>query len=300
MLRKLIVLPFLVMFGAPAYAIDVAISFEDAPNPPTPLLGDERPKLLLESLGKAQVEQALFLIVGRNFETQGRKSLARYASAGHVLASQGYSQKTVDELGPTDFVRDMKQNDLLLRDLPGYQMWFRFPYLSEGSSVAARDEVRVWIYHMLYGRAQVTIDSPDAAIDAIVQDGVRAGRHLNLDHLRQFYVSVLMECVQHYDELAVRVLGHSPRHMLRLHENDLAALFIVDFAAALRASGGKIVRATDALNDDFNAQEADVVPLQGSHVIAIAKERGITGAVPAAIERRTELEAALTRANIWQ
>jgi peptidoglycan/xylan/chitin deacetylase (PgdA/CDA1 family) len=291
---------FSVLLCSPAFALDVAISFENAPSPPTRLLGPERTTTLISNLKASGVEQAIFFAVGRNIESQGRKSLTQYAAAGHILGSQGYSLKTVDELGGTEFVRDMKRNDLLVKDLPGFQMWFRFPYLNQGSTVEARDTVRIWIYHMLYGRAHVTIDSPDEALDRLVQAGVNAGRRLNVEKMRRLYVAVLMECVDHYDHMATEVLGHSPKHTLRLHDNDLAALFIGDFVAALGRSGGKVIKASDALADELNNQEPNVVPINGSQIIAIAQERGIPDVTHAAIEQPSNLQDAFARAGVWE
>jgi peptidoglycan/xylan/chitin deacetylase (PgdA/CDA1 family) len=288
------------LLGSPAFALDVALSFEDAPSPETPLLGPARAATLTSALAASGVEEALFLAVGTNIEAQGTKRLAQYAAAGHIIGSQGYSRKTVDELGATAFVKDMKRNDLLVRNLPGFKMWFRFPSLVEGSTVEARDTVRVWIYHMLYGRTHVTIDTPDEALNRLVQAGVSAGRHLDVAKIRRLYVTVLMACVQHYDRMALEVLGYSPPHTIRLHENDLAAAFIGDFVAALRQSGGRIIKASDALADDLNKHEANVVPLDGSQIIAVAHERGISDVTHAPIEEPTALDEAFGSAGVWE
>jgi peptidoglycan/xylan/chitin deacetylase (PgdA/CDA1 family) len=283
-----------------AAAQSVALSFEDAPAALTPLLGARRAETLTATLATAGVKEALFLALGRNVTAQGGTRLAPYTAAGHILGSQGYSGETVDELGASAFVQDIKRNDELVRDLPGFHLWLRFPALAEGRTVETRDTVRIWIYHMLYGRAHVTVDTPDAELDRLVQAGLRAGRSLDTDRLRAFYVGVLMDCVRHYDAMARRVLGYSPPHTLRLHENDLAALFVADFVAALRRSGGKVITASAALLDPINAYEADVVPLEGSQILAIARERGIGGVTPAPLEEPAALAAAFDAAHVWQ
>lgn len=288
------------VLGAEARAAEVALSFEDAPGPTTPLLGADRTKQLIAGLRRSQVDQAIFFAVGKYVDAQGPKRLKQYAEAGHVIGSQGYSLQTVDQLGATEFIKDMKHNDLVVKDLPGFKMWFRFPELNQGSTTEARDNVREWIYHMLYGRSHATINTPDQQLDALVQQGVAEGRRFDSDKLKALYVSVMMQCLDHYDQLARSVVGASPRHMLRLHENDLAALYVGDLVQAIRASGSAVVKATDAFNDEFNRHEVDMVPLTGSQILAVAKERGFEGAAPAAIEDPARLKQALDAAAIWE
>lgn len=55
-------------------------------------------------------------------------------------------------------------------------------------------------------------------------------------------IEVLWDAVKFYDKLAKEVLGRSSKHVLLLHENDLAALFVGDLAKFLQKKVGRLYR----------------------------------------------------------
>ena len=65
--------------------------------------------------------------------------------------------------------------------------------------------------------------------------------------------------------------------MLLLHENDLAALFIGDLVAALRAKGWEIVSADQAYQDPIAGEQPKTLLLGQGRVVALAVDRGYTG-----------------------
>ncbi|MGE0180011.1 MAG: polysaccharide deacetylase, partial [Sphingomonas sp.] len=76
------------------------------------------------------------------------------------------------------------------------------------------------------------------------------------------------------DRIARETLGRSPAHVLLLHETDLAALFLADAVAALRARGWHIVSADEAFSDPIAGQEPDSMFLGGGRIAGIANARG--------------------------
>ncbi len=74
----------------------------------------------------------------------------------------------------------------------------------------------------------MTVNNYDWELDRIAQVARREARTIDFDKLKLVYIDVLLACVEYYDAIAQTVLGRSPKHILLLHENDLAALFITD------------------------------------------------------------------------
>ncbi len=62
----------------------------------------------------------------------------------------------------------------------------------------------------------------------------------------------------------VRTIGRSPMHVMLMHETDLAALFLPDLVAALRARGWEIVTADAAFADPINRLFPDTPSANGT------------------------------------
>lgn len=61
------------LLASSAHGDGIALSFENAPSAPTPLLGNERAKTLMASLKGAGVDQAIFFAVGKYIDRDGLK-----------------------------------------------------------------------------------------------------------------------------------------------------------------------------------------------------------------------------------
>lgn len=92
-----------------------------------------------------------------------------------------------------------------------------------------------------YANGYATVDNADWYIDDLVQRKKAAGFNLDLEKLRKAYVEILTDSIDFYDRLALETLNRSPKHVLLLHENDLAALFVGALVRELRKKGWKIL-----------------------------------------------------------
>jgi len=163
-----------------------------------------------------------------------------------------------------------------LKGRRGYRPWFRFPYLDEGGpDKAKRDAVRAGLAARHLRNGYVTVDGSDWNIDALATAAIRAGKPVDLNALRDLYVETMVQAADYYDGLAIRTIGRSPAHVLLLHETDLAALYIEDLVAALRADGWEIVTADAAFADPIAKAMPDVPSAQGTLTEAMAWEKGL-------------------------
>jgi hypothetical protein len=125
---------------------------------------------------------------------------------------------------------------------------------------------------------------------SLAREAREAGREFDVDDLRDLYVDVITRSTEFYDAMAQETLGRSPHHVLLLHENDLAAMFVGDLVKELERRGFAIVPATMAFDDPIADPEPDTLYLGQGRVAALAHE---AGGKPADLVSPTEDEAYL-------
>lgn len=280
-----------------AEARELALSFDDAPRRGSPLMrGPERAERIVAGLRQAAAQQAVFFANSDRIDAEGGRRMRAYAAAGHVIANHSATHPHLRDLDPERFLEDVAAAHRVLRAMPGFRPWFRFPYLDEGDTPAKRDAVRAGLTRLGYAQGYVTIDSYDWYIDQLANAAAQRGEMLNMEGLKGLYLEAIVASADFYDDLAVAHLGRAPRHVLLLHENDLAAFFIADLVAALRADGWTIVSADAAYADPIAQMTPDTMFLNQGRVAALAEAAGAPRrALFGPYEEEPELEAAFNR-----
>lgn len=259
------------MASTTIYAKEVAISFDDGPT------GDgrvytalERTKLLIESLEQAEVDQAIFFVNGSKFTETGKEQLKLYASAGHLIGNHTFNHSSLREVAMDEYLTDIRKGHEAVKDLAGFVNLFRYPHLREGDTIAERDRIRAELHALGYKNGYVTIDNYDFYMNSLVARQLKAGKKVDFKKLKQVYVGVLVDAAEYYYQLAVDALGRSPQHVLLLHENDLAAMFLSDLIMALRSKGWSIVTVESAYNDPIADNIPDTLYNDQGRVAALA------------------------------
>ena len=119
------------------------------------------------------------------------------------------------------------------------------------------------------------MDNFDWAINGILVKAAEEKKVIDHAKASALYVDTLEQAIEFYDALAKKTLKRSPKHILLLHENDAAALFLPDLIARLRSKGWKIISPQDAYKDPIAKQKA--FHKQG-RVAAIAASKGVAEA----------------------
>ncbi len=268
--------------GAAGAQKRIALSFDDVPRRAgaffTP---DERARELIAALRRGGVRQAGFFVTTGNLEQPdgvgGEARIKAYATAGHVIANHSATHPRLSraEVKVEDYIAGIDRAEAWLRGRPGHRPWFRFPFLDEGRrDLAKRDAVRAALKERGLRNAYVTVDNYDWHLDALASKAKREGRAMDMEALKLLYVETLVGASNFTDKMAVDAIGRSPVHVLLLHETDLAALFVDDLAAALKADGWEIVTMDAAYRDPIAAVEPDTWFLNGGRVAALAHLKG--------------------------
>ena len=277
----LVLLSLLFGLAAPAAAEKrIALSFDDVPRQAggffTP---EERTRELIAALKRGGVEQAAFFVTTGNMERPdgagAEKRIADYVAAGHVIGNHSHSHRRLSRTEAAAYVADLDRAEAWLKDRPGRRPWFRFPFLDEGGKdLARRDALRAALAERGLRNAYVTIDNYDWHLESLAAAAAREGKPVDREALRDLYVETLVDTANFYERMGRETLGRSPAQMLLLHETDLAALFVDDLAAALRADGWTIITADEAYRDPIAATEPDTWFLGEGRVSALAQMKG--------------------------
>lgn len=267
------------VFAAPAHAADkrIAFSYDDGPRADGPVFtGPERTKKLIKALKKGGVEQAVFYIETSNIkgETEAARVEA-YARAGHVIANHTHSHQWLRRMGADAYIADIDKAESLLAGYDNRRPWFRFPYLDEGADIETRDTLRAALKERSLKNGYVTVDTYDWHMADLVKRAKAAGECVDLDAVGAIYVDMLVAAAEHYNAIALETLGRAPAQVMLMHENDLAALFADDLAAALRKAGWEIITADEAYQDDIAKTEPATLYLGEGRVAALANIAGV-------------------------
>ncbi|WP_114955147.1 polysaccharide deacetylase family protein [Sphingosinicella terrae] len=277
----LLIAALLVAAASPAAAQKrIALSFDDIPRAPGAwLTPDQRTVMLIAALERGGVDQAAFFVTTGNLEhphgSGGEDRIQAYVAAGHVIANHSHSHGWAHSTPVADYVADIDRASAWLQGRPGYRPWYRFPFLDEGRDTRERrDALRAALRERSLANGYVTVDTYDWFIEERLKEAVAAGREIDRDALRDLYVESIVEASNFTDSVARETLGRSPAHMILLHETDIAALYIDDAVAALRADGWEIITADEAYADPIAVAEPDTLFLGGGRIAALAHVRG--------------------------
>jgi peptidoglycan/xylan/chitin deacetylase (PgdA/CDA1 family) len=236
----------------------IALTFDDAPRSDGGFFsGEERTSRLIRELKLAGVEEAMFFVKTAQIRSESdRERLRQYTDAGHRLANHSHSHLWLNRTESSEYIADIAVASKILANFEHYDPFYRFPFLDEGRTEEKRDAVREALSDLGLAHGYVTVDNYDWYLAGRVKTAVRDGSKVDRVALRQVYLDHILESVEFYDGIATDVLGRSPKHVLLLHENDLAALFIGDLVQALREAGWEIIGAREAYTDSI----AEVLP----------------------------------------
>ena len=257
------------------HAGEIAITIDDAPRGSKELLtGEERTKKLIESLKRAEVPDVIFFIKTSNINEKSKKRLQSYIEAGFHIANHSHSHYWTNRVSLDTYLEDITKAHDILSKFDNFSPFYRYPFLDEGRNRETRDKIREHLAKLGYKNGYVTVDNYDWHMDTLLQQALKEGKKVDFKKLKKVYVESLWESIAFYDNIAKQVLGRSPKHVLLLHENDLAALFIADLVAHIRSKGWKIISPQDAYSDPISKTIPDVLFNNQGRIAAIAREKG--------------------------
>ncbi len=252
----------------------IALTFDDAPRPSSSLSSQQRTDLLLQSLKSSGVEQAMFFVTSKHLNPTTEPILNQYAEAGHLIGNHSDQHTWLYKTDLETYQQDLLKAHEQIKPYANFQPLFRFPYLDEGRDAAKSQGMIDFLQAQGYQNGYVTVGNYDWYLDQLYQDALKSKLPVNLSQLKKLYVDVLWQAIEFSDELALKYLGRSPKHVLLLHDNDLAALFIDDLVAHLKAQGWEIISPLEAYQDPIATKEPKTLFKGQGRVVALARDQG--------------------------
>lgn len=270
------ILCFLILFTTISVnSQEIAITFDDVPRPDSVLFsGEERTQKLVSTLKKYDVPDVFLFVTTNNITKKSQKRVKAYTDAGFHLGNHSNSHFSANRKNVETYLSDITIAHDKLINFDNVVPFYRYPYLKEGKDIKTRDRIRQHLREMNYQNGYVTIDNYDWYMDSLLQTALSKGESVDYVALKNAYVTTLWESIIFYDNIAQKTLGRSPKHVLLLHENDMAALFIGDLIEHIRLKGWKVISPKEAYTDPIAFNVPDVLFNGQGRVAAIAKSKG--------------------------
>lgn len=276
----IVVVRYLILLGTlislHSFPREIALTFDDAPTPDSVLMsGTERTQKLIAALKQAKVPDALFFVKADYINPQTAERLKHYIDAGFHLANHSFTHQSANQLGVNGYAQDAYKAHLALKPFANLLAYHRFPYLHYGKNIVEINQLQNMLSELGYKDGYVTIDNFDWYISALITRAAEEKKTINYEKARDFYVHSLYESIEFYDAIAKKALNRSPKHVLLLHENDAAALFVGDLVEYLRSKGWKIISPQQAYKDPIAKIFPQVAFHKQGRVAAIANSKGV-------------------------
>lgn len=233
-------------------------------------------QLLLDNLKKHNLRAILFS-AGYNKENEkGKYVLSSWNDAGHLIANHTYSHPNFNRkaISLERFESELTQNDTIIDNYSNYRRYFRFPYLKEGNTIEKVNGFRQFLKQKGYRNGHVTIDASDWYIDSRLVKRLRENPKADISGFRDYYKDHLFNRALFYDSIAYQLTGRRIHHVLLLHHNLAAALFLDDLIKYFEENGWEVMDADKAYQDKIYDEVPDTVPAGESLIWTLAKKSG--------------------------
>ena len=202
-----------------------------------------------------------------------RDPLSSWSEAGHSIGNHTFSHLKGGVEDPENFIADVLEAEKHLLSFPTFTKFFRFPFLDEGKSRPIRDSLRSLLRTHGYVVAPVTVDTSDWFISSRLSDGIMSGSRSDIEGYRLYYLDHVRTRALYYEDLARSYAPLDVCHVLLLHINVAAALFLEDLLVMLWNMGFQLIGAKDALDQVQEFPDVDTIPAGQSTLWSLAKAR---------------------------
>lgn len=233
-----VILVFILFLSSILQAKEIALTFDDAPVSSSKHFESlARTQELIKKLKALNVQGAMVFANPCKDEKNGIAQLKKYVEAGHFIGNHTCSHPKLDDTGFARYSKDAEKGDQLLSSLFKGQKFFRFPFLNESKDEKLRDEMREWLRINKYRNGMVSIDNDDYIFSWAINKAKDQGKKIDYPKVEKLFLDHLIGAANFYDNLAVKTMGYSPKHVILLHEVDATVMFVEALVKELRSQG---------------------------------------------------------------
>ncbi len=178
-----------------------------------------------------------------------------WLAAGNPLGNHTYDHLDLGEVSAGDYIANIEKMDQALQTLAPFSPLisqrhvFRYPYLQEGKTIAARDAVRNYLFDNHYRIAEVTIDYEDWAWNAAYLRCLKQHDDRSIGWLRDHVVDVAERNLRRARGLSRVLFGRDIAQILLLHDSAFNALMLNTVLKDFRMRGVRLITLDQALAD---------------------------------------------------
>jgi hypothetical protein len=232
-----------------AYAREIVLAFDDTLARSTSLDGTARTKMLINSMARADVKQAMFLIKTKTLTTNTIDRMMYYDETGQFIVNAGHNYSLLHRAKSYGYPIDIMKANSALESYANYHQHITYPYLDGGGDSELLQQLQRYLAEHNYFPIYVTTQVHDEYMNKLYQVRIESGRTVDIRALEKAYVNMIMDKVLTYEANAYLRLGTSPRQVLLLHENDLAAYCIMGVIDALNEKGFRVISPEKVFTD---------------------------------------------------
>jgi len=233
-------------------------------------------EMLLANLKKHHLKAILFSM-GKNKNTEkGKYVLSSWDNAGHLIANHTMNHPNFNskKISLNDFELELLRNDSIIKTYKNYFPYFRFPYLKEGDTKDKIDGFRDFLKQKNYKIGHVSIDASDWYIESRLVKRLQENPKADISGFRDYYKKHLLNRALFYDSLAFQLTNRQINHVILLHHNLAAALFLGDLIQYFKDNGWEVMDADKAYQDKIYKDVPHTIPAGESLIWALAKQSG--------------------------
>lgn len=233
-------------------------------------------QLLLDNLKKHNLRAILFSSGKNKISEKGKYVLSSWNNSGHFIANHTLSHLNFNSETITldRFKLELIKMDTIINKYSNYYPYFRFPYLKEGNSRDKVDGFRQFLKEKGYKNGHVTIDASDWYIDSRLVKRLKENPTADISGYRDYYKEHLFNRASFYDSIAYQLTDRHITHVVLLHHNLAAALFLDDLITHFKDNGWEVIDADKAYEDKIYTEVPDTIPAGESLIWALAKKSG--------------------------
>lgn len=233
-------------------------------------------QLLLDNLKKHNLKTILFSSGANKSTEKGKYVLTSWNDAGHFIANHTLTHPNFNSKNTSleDFEFELTQNDAIIKKYTNYFPYFRFPYLKEGDTKEKIDGFRAFMQQKGYKNGHVSIDASDWYINNRLVERLKENPKADISGFKDYYKKHLINRAVFYDSLAFQLTDRHINHVLLLHHNLAAALFLDDLIEHFKDNGWEVMDADKAYEDEIYNTVPTNIPAGESLIWALAKQSG--------------------------
>lgn len=192
--------------------------------------------------------------VGQHINPQSRPALQAFADAGHTIGNHGWSHPDYGTLTRDAFFEETRRTDDVLEPWMGVQRFYRFPFLREGETEAAKAAATEVLSELGYQNVPVTIDNDEWQFNADYVAALEDGNTKAAAIIAQNYLTHMKERTVFFQNLAIEELGSDVDHILLIHLNRINADHLGKLLDWYDAQGWVFIPVEEAMMHPFYAR----------------------------------------------